>query len=62
LLAGCALFDHDHLAIAVVAATRANMVRSLCFTTVIAGDQVNRCDEDVSAAITLPMAADPLFR
>jgi len=62
LLAGGALFDHDDLAIAVIAAARAYVVRSLGFTTVIAGDQVNRSDEDMSPAITLPMAADTLFR
>jgi hypothetical protein len=61
LLAGGALFDHDDLAVAVVAAARANVVRSLGFTTVVTRDQVNRSDEDVSPPIALPMSADPLF-
>lgn len=61
LLAGSALFDDDDLATAVVAAARADVMRALGFTAVIAGDQVNRGEVDVPAAIALAMAADSLF-
>lgn len=61
LIAGGALFDHDDLATPVEAATRTDVVRSLHFATGAASDKVHRGDEDVTAAIALPVSADALL-
>jgi hypothetical protein len=61
LFAGGALFDHDDLAAPVEAAAWANVMRSLHLTAGAASNQVNRRDEDVAAAIALPMTTDALL-
>jgi hypothetical protein len=54
-------FDLDHLATAVGTASRANVMRTFLRLAVLAIDQIQRGDEMMTAAITLPCAADPLL-
>jgi hypothetical protein len=60
-LAALALFNHDHLAAAVVAATGADVMRTLHLVTIAALDEVGCLEEDVAAAIALPVSADSLL-
>jgi hypothetical protein len=62
LFASLALFDLDDLPAVVPAAARAHVVRALELVAVSAVDEMNLGDEDVAAAIALPMAANTLFR
>ena len=61
LLSRSALFDHDDLPATVVAAARANVMRPLHLAAGLAGDEVDRSDEDVPPAVTLAVSADALL-
>jgi hypothetical protein len=55
------LFDDDDLATPVYAAVWANMVGSLQFPAVAAGNQFGRLQENVATAVALPVPADSLL-
>lgn len=56
-----ALLDLDHLATAVHAAARADVVRALHVATALAGHELRGGDEVVTTAIALMRAAHALF-